>query len=345
MGISLKIGIVGAGVAGAYLACRLSSRYKVEVFDKKEKDELGHDCAWLFHYSDLLNYCQKCKLNPVHYLDHVGKSFDFFGVPVKIKDLITFNKHQFLIDLLKKVETIHFESKICRNDLEGFDLVIDATGSSRNILPPPRNKLKQNWFIPCYQLEVESHDLPHDFYVHPAGIGFLWVFPRTGNITRIGCGSFTVNPKMEVEDYLANKNYEILRICSGTIRVVPPSKSKPFFFAGQPKIVGVGSCIGTVSPLTGEGIRGAFICSDLFLEALESNLNLYEQVVLEKFNQVDREFRFLEALRYHTLKAFWRLFKTPSPFGLKISKLDALRMLFGKNHLKNLQETLSDIQF
>ncbi|MEJ2241907.1 MAG: hypothetical protein P8Y18_07175 [Candidatus Bathyarchaeota archaeon] len=341
----MKIGIAGAGVAGAYLACRLSNRYKVEVFDKKEEDELGHDCAWLFHYSDLLNYCKKCKLNPVHYLDHIGKSFNFFGVSVSIKDLITFNKHQFLIDMLKRVEIIHFESKISRNDLEDFDLVIDATGSRRNILPPPQQKLIPNWLIPCYQLEIEGHDLPDDFYVHPAGIGFLWVFPRSGNITRVGCGSFTSNPKLEVEDYLANKNYKLLRICSGMIRIVPPSKSKPFFFAGQPNIVGVGTCIGTVSPLTGEGIRNALICADLFLEALETNLDVYEQKVLENFNPVDREFGFLEALRYHQLKSLWSIFKISSPFGLKISKLDALKMLFGKNHLKNLQVTLSDGHF
>jgi flavin-dependent dehydrogenase len=210
----------------------------------------------------------------VHYLDHVGRSFNFFGVPVTIKDLITFNKHQFLIDLLKRVEEIHFESKISRNDFEDFDLVIDATGSSRNILPQPQNKLKPNWFIPCYHLEVESHDLPNDFYVHPAGIGFLWVFPRSRNIARVGCGSFTTNPKTEVEDYLANKNYKLLRICSGTLRLVSPSNSTPFFLAGQPNIVGVGECIGAVSPLTGEGIRGVLRCADLFLETLESNMRV-----------------------------------------------------------------------
>ena len=342
--MSLKIGIAGAGVAGAYLACRLSSQYKVEVFEKKEKDELGHDCAWLFHYKDLCNYCEKCKLNPVHYLDHIGNSFNFFGVPVLIKDLITFNKHQFLIDLLKRIEEIHFESKISRNDLEDFDLVIDATGSSRSILST-QHKLKPNWLIPCYQLEVESHDLPNDFYVHPAGIGFLWVFPRSENITRVGCGSFTTNPKKEVEDYLVNINYNLLRICSGTLRIVPPSKSKPFFLAGQPKIVGVGECIGTISPLTGEGIRSALRCADLLLETLKSNLDAYERAVLEKFNQIDREFGFLEALRCHQLKALWRLFEISPPFGLRISKLEALRMLLGRRHLKNLQETLSGVKF
>ncbi|MFZ7137216.1 MAG: hypothetical protein ACOWW1_02175 [archaeon] len=335
----MNVGIVGAGVAGAYLACRLSSLYKVEIFDKKQKEDLGHDCAWLFHYSDLRNYCEKCKLDPVHYLEHVGRSFDFFGVPVPISDQITFNKHQFLLDLLKRVNGVHFESKISRNDLKDYDIVIDTTGSGRNILLS-QHKLNQNWFIPCYQLEVESHDLPNDFYVHPAGVGFLWVFPRRENITRVGCGSFTTNPKKEVEDYLADKTYKLLRICSGTIRIVPPSKSKPFLLAGQPNIVGVGECIGVVSPLTGEGIRGALRCADLFIDALESNLKVYERGVLETFNQVEQEFALLEALRHHQIQALWRLLKISSPFGLNISKGDALKMLFGRHHLKNLQETL-----
>ncbi|MCW4015437.1 MAG: NAD(P)/FAD-dependent oxidoreductase [Candidatus Bathyarchaeota archaeon] len=336
----MKIGIVGAGVVGAYLACRLSSRYNVEIFDKKQKDDLGHDCAWLFHYSDLRNYCEKCKLDPVNYLEHVGRLFDFFGVPVTINDQITFNKHQFLLDLLMRVNGVHFESKISKNDLDDYDLVIDATGSSRNILPSV-HKLEPNCFIHCYQLEVESHDLPNDFYVHPAGLGFLWAFPRRGNITRVGCGSFTTNPKKEVEGYLTNKNYKLLRICSGTIRVVPPSKSKPFLLVGQPNIVGVGECIGVVSPLTGEGIRSALRCADLFIDALESNLNVYGRGVLEKFNHVDQEFALLEALRHHQIQTLWRLLKISSPFGLKISKGAALKMLFDKNHLKNMQKTFS----
>lgn len=98
----MRIGIAGTGVAGAYLACMLSSRHEVEVFDRKEKDELRHDCACGFHYSDLRNYCGKCGLNPARYLEHVGRTFSLFGVTVAIEDLTTFNKHRFLIDLLKR---------------------------------------------------------------------------------------------------------------------------------------------------------------------------------------------------------------------------------------------------
>lgn len=337
----MRIGIAGAGVAGAYLACMLSSRHEVEVFDRKEKDKLGHDCAWLFHHSDLYNYCGKCGLNPVRYLEHVGRTFSFFGVTVAIGDLITFNKHHFLIDLLKRAEEVHFGSKISRSDLEDFDLVIDATGPSRALLPPPLNRLKLNWSIPCYQLEVESHDLPKDFYTHPAGLGYLWVFPRGENTARVGCGSLTANPKTEVEEYLANKSYKLLRVCNGTVRIIPPSKSKPFHVAGEPNIVGVGECVGAISPLSGEGNRDALKCADLFLEALEGDLNVYERRVLEKFSRADREFAFLQALRCRQPQALWRLFKLSPPFGLRISKLDALRMLLRREHLQNLQESLS----
>ncbi|NIU84416.1 MAG: hypothetical protein GWN64_13315, partial [Candidatus Thorarchaeota archaeon] len=90
------------------------------------------------------------------------------------------------------------------------------------------------------------------------------------NKTKVGCGGFDRNPKQEVEAFLAGKQYEELYRTGGIVRMIPPSRSRPFFEAEAPPIVGVGESIGTVSPISGEGISCTLRCSDIFLDALSS---------------------------------------------------------------------------
>ncbi len=314
----MKVGIAGAGVAGSYLAHKLSNDNEVVVFDKREKKELGNHCAWGTSRRTLKKYTEELGLEPSKYLLKSEKKFitNFFVN----RDTITFDKNQFLTDILEsgKFET-KFQEKVTRYKLKDFDLIIDATGAERDILPESKNELNSNWYIPCFQLLVESESLPNDFYFEIKGSGYLWVFPLNGNKYRVGCGAFDKNPRAETENFLEGKDHEILSRDGSMIRLIPPSKSRPFFVNTDPPVIGVGESIGIVSPLTGEGITHALkganiLLNNLQLDKIKKESLYYEKDILEEFDWIDSQWNFMLSLRFRNkIDTFFKLLQLPIP--------------------------------
>ncbi len=328
----MRLAIAGAGVAGAYLSHRLSQKYTVEVFERKSAEDLGRNCAWGTNLSILRKYSKLCGLNPKHYILHVCKEL-LSDIYVN-RDSVIVDKREFLLDLLEKSEAqVHFQKRARTSDLGNFDLVIDATGPSRALLPPPCAPSSGNWICPTFQVDLLSSELPTDLYFVPRGIGYLWVFPQGGNRAKVGYGGFDRNPKQEIEAFLAGKKYEEFYRTAGMVRMIPPSRSRPFFKLGTPPIFGVGESIGTVSPISGEGISCTLHCSDILLDALTSKENLrelalhYEENILNEFAWIDRQFTFINEVRFgDRCSQFWSLLKmsTPSYVAWDVSKVGLL---------------------
>lgn len=313
----MKIAIVGAGVAGPYLAFMLSREHTVDVFEKKSLENLGRDCAWGTSLRMLQKYAPLIGREPSDYLRFVGKNFVSKGIINR--DTVTFNKHQFFQDLLISSDAlVYYKHKVTAKDLVDYDLVIDATGSARSLLPPPQNGLTDRWVCPCYQLDVKSSDLLEDFYFEPKGVGYLWVFPQGNSIYKVGCGSFDLNPRKEVEKYLSGTDYEVVGKVGAGVRLVPPSRSRPFYSL-EPPVIGVGEAIGTVSMVSGEGIYPSLICADHLIESLKENsieraAAVYESRVLEEFKWVDSQFAFIYSVRYgNYLSQLWNLLRLEVP--------------------------------
>lgn len=314
----MKIAIVGAGVAGSYLAFMLSREHTVDVFEKKTLENLSRDCAWGTSLRMLQKYAPLIGRNPSDYLRFVSEGFVSKGIIDR--DTVTFNKHQFFQDLLNSSEAlVYYKYKVTKDELEVYDLVIDATGSARSILPPPQNDLKDRWVCPCYQLDVRSRDLTEDFYFEPRGIGYLWVFPQGNGIAKVGCGSFDLNPREEVEKYLSGMSYEVVDKVGAGVRLIPPSKSVPFYSLDDPPVMGVGEAIGTVSMVSGEGVYPSMICADHLIESLkeksiEQAAKVYESKVLEEFKWLDSQFNFIYSVRYgNYLSQVWNLLRLEIP--------------------------------
>lgn len=334
----MRLAIAGAGVAGAYLSYRLAQNYSVEVFERNAAEALGRNCAWGTNLRVLKKYCKICGLNPREYLLHVCKEL-LSDIYVN-SDSVIVDKRRFLLDLLEKSEAdVHFQKRVKPSDLRAFDLVIDATGPYRALLPPPHANLSGNWICPTFQVDVISTELPTDLYFVPRGIGYLWVFPQGNNKAKVGYGGFDRNPKQEVETFLAGKQYEELFRTGGIVRMVPPSRSQPFFAAGPPPIIGVGESIGTVSPLSGEGISCTLRCSDILLDALTSGGTFteialrYEEKILNEFAWIERQFTFIKEVRFgDRISQFSSLFTvgTPSYVAWDVSKFGLLTHSFSK---------------
>lgn len=314
----MNIAIVGAGVAGSYLAFMLSREHTVDVFEKKPPENLGKDCAWGTSLRMLQKYAPLMDRDSSDYLRFVSEGFVSKGIINR--DTVTFNKSQFFQDLLTSSDAlVYYKHKVTTDDLADYDLVIDATGSARSLLPPPQNDLKDRWVCPCYQLDVKFDDLPEDFYFEPRGVGYMWVFPQGNGVAKVGCGSFDLNPRGEVEKYLSGMNYEVVDKIGAGVRLIPPSKLRPFYSLDNPPVIGVGEAIGTVSMVSGEGIFPSMICADLLLESLEEEsieriAKVYESKVLKEFKWVDSQFNFIYSVRYgNYLTQLWNLLRLEIP--------------------------------
>lgn len=315
----MKVAIAGAGISGAYLAFQLSLDHEVEVYEKRTPETLGEDCAWGTSKRMVEKYSSILDRDASNYLRHIGRKF--ISAVSNNRDTVTFNKNKFIRDFLEKSEAeIHYEQKAKRENLEKFNLAIDATGPDRALLPTPEDKPSKNWICPCFQVDVRSTELPRDFYFDIKEAGYLWVFPQGDNKAKVGCGDFVLNPKEEVEGYLSGKNLEVTNEMGAKIRMIPPSKSKPFFVDGSPPVLGVGEAIGTVSPISGEGNLPSLICANLLLESLQKKENpqdvakIYEPRVLEEFTWADKWFNFINSVRFgNKISQLWHLARGSVP--------------------------------
>lgn len=256
----MKIAIAGAGVSGSHLTHSLSGDHEVEVFDRREAEDLGQNCAWGTSMRTLRKYSSRIGKDPSDYLRHVSENF-ISDVFVN-RDTVTFDKNKFLRDFLEKSGAkVNYSSDIEEADFDSYDLIIDATGTKRELLPAPSNDLESSWIAPCFQAVVKSEELPKDLYFDMKETWYLWSFPQGKDKHRVGCASFELNPREEVEEFLSGKHHETIEEAGASIRGVPPEKSLPFFVEKDPPVIGVGECIGTVSPFSGEGITFSLICS------------------------------------------------------------------------------------
>lgn len=332
----MKIAIAGAGPAGSYLSYELSKDNEVDVFEKRSPEKLGEDCAWGTSMRTLKKYSSVMGLNYEKYINHICDRFisDIY----QNKDAVSFDKNAFLLDVLRNSRSeVSFEEEVSREDLDSYDLIIDATGPKRDLLPEASNNLRKDWRCPLYQLDVKSEDFPEDFYFHfPRGVGYLYAFPQGKNEVKVGCGFFDRNPKEVMEGYLSDKKYEVKNEVGAMIRFIPPSKSEPFFNMDGTPVIGVGESVGTVSPASGVGIAPSLRCSDFFLESFRENENLgqvaiaFREKILGRFEGIESQFDLLKSWRdSHKLKQLWNLMKmkVPDYFGGNISKLSMIRKL------------------
>lgn len=296
--VGMRIAIAGAGVAGSYLSSTISGDHELTVFEGRNRGSLGNDCAWGTGARELKKYCGRVNLNPSDYIMHVADEIisDVFSNV----DSITFDKHQFLIDLIERSDAdFRFRTPTSEIEPGEFDLIVDATGCKRAVLGDDGTA----WKVPCFQVEVRSEDLPRSIFIELKRIGYLWSFPLGDSTYRVGCGVIDGDGRGHTKGFLEDKRHEIISYCGGVVRISSPHHSRVTGEVDGTSVVGVGESVGTVCPISGEGTGPSLRCSDLLLEALEeftdpgSLLEEYERSVLEEFSWVRGQFDFLRSVR------------------------------------------------
>ncbi len=276
----MRIQICGAGVAGTYLYFLLSG-FDVYIKDVRRKPDCR--CAWGVTYSEAKELYRKIGLDLDEYVVSRPECIVANGFRIKNKNVVIFDKKKLLEDLWGQIEF---------RDIRA-DLYVDATGHNRALLP----EIDKDRLYPTLQT-VEEHNAEENIYVYARKTGYAWAFPLGGSKWHVGAGDTTEMRAIELIKMLRQeygfKEGDRICGCRAKIRLLPPSKCRPFVSGN---IVGVGESIGCVSGF-GEGNVPALESARILYECLVDNeLHKYESRVLENFQWIEEEYKFVEAVQ------------------------------------------------
>lgn len=343
----MKIAVVGLGVAGAYLTSRLVDSHQVIGFERFTRERFDAVCAWGTAKGGIKEYSKKVGLNFEDYILHDGREMqvDLGGVDlwIRLKGLCTFDKKRFVEDMVNAHE-VRFGCDIRRLPAGDFDLVMDATGLYRPLLPP----IKRDTWIPTLQYLVKFQEPPFDdFYIRPSpGLtGYLWYFPLGNGYAHVGAGDYYKRHLAYLEEFMNRYRGEVVKRVGRPIRITPPALAEPFY---QGRVIGVGESIGTVYPLLGEGIIPSLKCAELLVESsLEAEP--YRRRVLEEFQVYIKVYNFIKSRlqgssllrQLSNLAAVYRHMKGQEDrYGMEIRARDFLKVVFGR-HGRALRASIS----
>ena len=158
----MQIQIYGAGIAGSYLYELLSQNgFNVKIYDLRSKPDCR--CAWGIMYSEAKELYKQIGINLDDYILSKPKE-----VIINNK-IILKNKNVVIFDRKKLLEDLWRDFKFEKTDA---DIVVDATGCSRAILPKIENDS-----IYCTVQSIEKHDLDENIYIQMRKTGYAWAFP------------------------------------------------------------------------------------------------------------------------------------------------------------------------
>jgi flavin-dependent dehydrogenase len=298
----MHVAIVGAGIGGRSLYRFLEldgmlDTHDVEIFDlERPKTHCHiHPCAWGVKTPEWKRVCGMLETKP-----RIQREFTRInrnGTMIRC-ELCTIDKPIFLDDICP-------ENNIQRGGFDGdyskYDLVVDATGEKRAVLPPIKNDMK----ITCRQALFKSPVEDIDATIIPSkSVGYSWIFPLKFPFVHIGQGAMDwdfpppeIREAMEIagvagDDPLCGWN-------TSKIRLMSPRYSYPI--SPCKNVVGVGEAAGCVSPNNGAGILPGIISARMLADYILDNSSgmrvdcpgswgySYETALIRKFGFLDRE--------------------------------------------------------
>jgi len=339
----MKIAIVGAGISGAYLA-RLLGKEGIypDVYEAGNQDTLCgcRSCGWGAPIG-IEQYLADVDLNLNEYLIEPMFSMNFDGLAAKTP-LCTVNKPKLLHDLNTGIKLKR--QKIGPEEADTYDILVDATGITRALLPPCRSDLT----LPTLQhrVAVESHGdgrLEAGVYGNRIpGLGYLWIFPVGNGQYHIGIGGIGLVHHEQLMNRFYRESsdrfsFRPLCRCTGVVRVASPYYSTPFCLTNTRKekiqiIMGVGESIGTVSPFTGEGIVYSLECARILADSWP-NQEEYAHKVLARFVWMKKERETLDYLLGQgriggpRLRDRWRFYENARRSGIELPILEAFKRM------------------
>jgi flavin-dependent dehydrogenase len=288
----MKCAIVGAGVAGSFLASMLKQRgNEVEVFEWYQKDLHFPVCAWGASRNMLSHFSRMAGLNFDDYVLHVGQRIEI-RLPngknefLKCLGLVTYDKKKWENDLLDGIK-INYGARCTQDNFpfHKYDYVFDCTGFHRSMLPKPTEK---ELVIPAWEYLVDNVHDENEFYIlgYKRAKGYFWYFPLDGSRAYVGAGDMDRVYHGVKEFFEKQPKANILAKIGRPIRITPPTRMEPIT---NGNVIGVGESVGCVFPLLGEGIIPSLICSEILLDLFEE----------KKYSEKEYKKRLFKKLGYY----------------------------------------------
>ena len=283
----MRIAVAGLGSSGSYLLHLLSrSGFDAFGFDPK-KEGYYIPCGYAANRHSMTDLLSWTNLDFSTYIESKAEEIVFSGTSrrelrFRSRGIVTFDKNRLEADLLK-------ECKWSRTTVNGsYDILVDATGVSRRYLPKVEDyRMHTIEYITSLEEKKEFQ-----FRYFPQGSGYFWIFPK-GNKYHVGAGTSSIaNIKSSLAPYTPEK------IVSRDIRLKPLMHS-----ISDGNVIGIGEAIGTVSPITGEGIVPSMKSAFLLFTAITRSNDL--NTIKENYSSlIKKEFN-----RYYTLYDLLRSFQ------------------------------------
>ena len=255
----MRIAIIGAGIAGLYLARKLSEKkHKVVVFEKKGK--IGKEvCSGLFseRIFDFIpesrrlvkNQIEFCIINFPRKTLKINFSRSFFVIDHDELDIM-------VADSAKTAGAEIFLNKEINSLPAGFDKTIGCDGA----MSPTRKNLglKDPKFYLGFQGIVREENKSKYVEAWATRSGFLWKIPR-GKTTEYGVIEEPKDALRVFEQFLREKNIKLEAMKSA---IVPQG----LVTSPNPLVALCGDATGLTKPWSGGGVVWSLISSDLLLK-------------------------------------------------------------------------------
>lgn len=320
--------IAGLGASGSYLFRRLKdSGFDVAGYDPK-KPGFYIPCGYAVNMNKLRVYTNRIGIDADGYLEAEAESVTFAsdsGINVKLPSIgfCTIDKNRLESDILNGCK---YERIRAPNPSGKGDILIDATGVSRYYLGPASGDL----LMRTREYLTDSAPQQHFYFRYfPSGRGYYWEFPLR-NGYHVGAGGDTI----EIVSDSLRAVKDPIRVMSRNIRLAPL-----FDQVHRDNIIGVGESIGTVSPITGEGIIPSMESAEILFSCisryddLEELKEKYAAEIRDRFHRYVKLFNLLENARRGGLKKLGNLSAISSAkedfenFGIQLEIMKVLKQI------------------
>ena len=258
----MEIAIVGAGPAGLSLAWFLKgTKHNATVYEAL--DDVGKKpCAWglISGIESLVPLSKESIISEI-------KGFRIYLNDKLIHDIRSrqtlgyiINKPLFLRNLAEKVD-VKLNSKVVKKD--GIYLVNgEKINADKIVIANGHYELPKDHTIPAIQYLTDYKTDPEvvEFYFYSDLLGYAWVFPDE-NGSKIGIGGWAD---------ISFLKERLNRLVKGKIHMFHGARVSDFGIEENRLNEGiyVGEALGTVYPLTGEGIRPSILSSKIYADSL-----------------------------------------------------------------------------
>ena len=287
----MRIAIIGAGVGGRalYRLLEIEGGNDVEIFDIKQTTKCGiSPCGWGVRMGDFLNVHEDLQMQ-VQTIRRCYCVLQVDGMDVPCS-LCTFDKPRFMDQMCHPKHVIREPPELAE-----YDLIVDATGSARAILPPITDDLK----ITCRQAKYRTSATGRIAIFPSTSVGYAWGFPISDSMVHIGQGAMKWDPSLGIppETDKAKSQYDVYGespecACISDVRLLTPRYCTPIV---HKNVVGVGEAAGCVGPMCGAGVIPAIRSAVLLADNID-DLQRYEQMLISDFSFLDREVRIVRKL-------------------------------------------------